>query len=176
MAALLTFLLMQAIVFSLIAVHETGHFVAGMIAGIPACDMRVVLLAFPQHVALRDGDGWVSPIQDIERFITVSRLHLASRGAAFLWVAGGMIFELTVTALVCLVSMRIGWDGVAFWVACLSLSMYLINVFLMDLPLALRYRHAVGDTSGLWQIAKLPAVLTCVVMVACRVGLVAWSV
>jgi membrane-associated protease RseP (regulator of RpoE activity) len=83
-----TFLLMLAIVLSLIAVHEAGHFLAGIVAGIPARDMRIVLLAFPQHVAQRDGDRWVSPIKDIERFITVSRRHLASRSAAFLWVAG----------------------------------------------------------------------------------------
>jgi hypothetical protein len=167
--------LMLALVFTLIAVHEAGHFLAGLVAGIPARDMRIVLLAFPQHVALRDGDRWVSPIRDIERFIAVSRRHLASRGAAFLWVAGGMVFELTVTAMVCLASMRVGWGGVAFWVAWLSLSMYLINVLLMDLPMALRYRHAIGDTSGLWEIAKLPAVLTSAAMVAGRVGLVAWT-
>ena len=125
-AAFWTLFLVLAIVFTLIAVHEAGHFLAGMVAGIPAHDMRIVLLAFPQHVALRDGDRWVSPIRDIERFITVSRHHLASRGAAFLWVAGGMVFELIVTALACLASISVGWRGVAFWVACLSLSMYLI--------------------------------------------------
>jgi hypothetical protein len=146
-----------------------------MIAGIPTRDMRIVLLVFPQHVALRDGDLWVSPIRDIERFIAVSRRHLASRSAAFLWVAGGMVFELIVTAILCWASIHRGWGNLAFWVACLSLSMYLINVFLMDLPMALVYGHSVGDTSGLWQIAKLPAALTTVAMVASRIGLVAWT-
>jgi hypothetical protein len=170
-----TLLLILVIDFSSIAVHESGHYLAGIIAGIPARDMRIVLLAFPQHVALRGGDLWVSPVRDIERFITISRRHLASRSAAFLWVAGGMGFELIVTAVVCLASIRLGWGGLAFWVACLSLSMYLINVCLMDLPMAFLYRHAVGDTSGLWQIAKILAALTSVAMVAGRVGLVAWA-
>jgi hypothetical protein len=65
-----TFLLMLAIVFSLIAAHEKGHFLAGMVVGIPARDMRIVVLAYPQHVALRNGDRWVSHIK------TAAALHL----------------------------------------------------------------------------------------------------
>jgi hypothetical protein len=68
-----------------------------------------------------------------------------------------------------------GYRGVAFWVACISLAMYAINVGLMDLPWALRYRCAVGDTSGLWQIAPIQAVIFTGVMVASRVLLVVFS-
>jgi hypothetical protein len=59
--------------------------------------------------------------------------------------------------------------------ACVSLAMYAINVGLMDLPWALRYRCAVGDTSGLWQIAPIQAVIFTGVMVASRVLLVVFS-
>jgi hypothetical protein len=45
-----TLFLILVIAFSLIAAHESDHYLAGMIAGIPARDMRIVLLAFPQHV------------------------------------------------------------------------------------------------------------------------------
>jgi hypothetical protein len=50
------FFLVPTLVFALIAVHETGHYIAGLTAGIPATAMKIRLLTFPQHVALRDGD------------------------------------------------------------------------------------------------------------------------
>ncbi len=60
----------------LIAVHETGHYLAGLAAGIPARDMRIRLLRFPQHVELRDGGEWVSPVADIQRYIDLVWRHL----------------------------------------------------------------------------------------------------
>ena len=53
--------------------------------------------------------------------------------------------------------------------------MYLVNVFLMDVPWALIYKHAFGDTSGLWTISRVPAVLLTVAMLAIRFG-VFWYV
>src|SRR5262249_61353121 len=82
----------------LIAVHESGHYLAGLMGGIPAQDMRLVLLAFPQHIAVRDEGEWVSPVRDIGRYVEVTRRHLRSRAAAFLWVAGGMVLELAFAA------------------------------------------------------------------------------
>jgi hypothetical protein len=167
------FFLILALVFALIAVHELGHFLAGLFEGIPARDMKIVLFAFPQHVAMRDGESWVSPVRDIERYIAITRQYFSTRGAAFRYVAGGMVFELCVTAAVCLAAWQAGWHALAFWAACLSLCLFLVNVFLMDLPWALRYHGAAGDTSGLWQIARLPAVLVSVAMLAGRIVLVA---
>src|SRR5262245_57715764 len=120
--------------------------------------MRLVLVTFPQHVAIRDGDLWLSPVREIERYIEVTKRHLRSRTAAFGWVAGGMTLELAFTAALWAGAMWAGYSGVAFWAAAISLGMYAINVCLMDLPWALRHRCAAGDTSGLWQIAPLPAV------------------
>jgi hypothetical protein len=175
MGPLFLFLLILALVFVLITVHETGHFVAGWMGGIPARDMKLVLWTFPQHVAVRDGEEWVSPVRDIRHYIEITRRHLSSRGAAFRWVAGGMALELAFTASLWSAAMGTGYRAVAFWAACVSLGMYAINVGLMDLPWALRYRCAAGDTSGLWQIAPVPAVLFTAVMVASRVVLVVLS-
>jgi hypothetical protein len=172
---LLVFLLILALVFLLIAVHEAGHYLAGLMGGIPAHDMRVVLFAFPQHVALRDGYEWVSPVRDMSRYIAITQRHFASRWVAFRWVAGGIVLELAFVAGVWGAALWSGYRAVAFWTACVSLSMYVINVGLMDLPWVLRYRCAVGDTSGLWQIAPVPAVIFTVVMLASRILLVALS-
>jgi hypothetical protein len=107
------FFLAPALVFVLIAVHETGHYFAGLTAGIPAAAMRIRLFTFPQHVALRDGAGWVSPVTDIERFVEVSRRYLLTRSAAFRWVAGGIVAETGFTAIACVLAVRVGWilDG-----------------------------------------------------------------
>jgi hypothetical protein len=175
MGFVLLFFLIVALVLVLIAVHESGHFLAGLWGGIPAGDMRLVLLAFPQHVALRDGSVWVSPVRDISRYVEVARRHLRSRAAAFRWVAGGMLLELAASAALWGAALAAGYRGVAFWVAFVSLSMYAINVALMDLPWAWRYRCPVGDTSGLWQIAPGAAVVFSALMLASRALLVVLS-
>jgi hypothetical protein len=169
------FFLILVLVFLLIVVHETGHFLAGLMGGIPARDMKLVLLAFPQHVALRDGDEWVSPVRDITRYVEITRRYFATRGTAFRWVAGGMVLELAFVTLVWALCLMTGYPALAFWAACISLGMYLINVCLMDLPWALRYRCAAGDTSGLWQIAPVPALLFSLFMLTSRLLLVVYS-
>src|SRR5947209_530482 len=98
MGGLILFLLLVAWTGVLIVVHESGHYLAGVIGGIPSGDMRLVLWAFPQHVAVRDGGTWVSPVRDIRRYIELTRRHLRSRRAAFAWVAGGLAAESAVTA------------------------------------------------------------------------------
>lgn len=87
----------------LIAVHETGHFLAGITSGTPASHMRIRLFSFPQHVAIKDGDVWLSSSRDIERYIEVTRGFFTSRAAAFRWVAGGVLLECGFTVAVCLV-------------------------------------------------------------------------
>lgn len=149
MGFVLLFLLIVGLVFVLITIHETGHYLAGLMGGIPARDMKLVLFAFPQHVAVRDGADWVSPVKDIRRYIAVTRRHLYSRWAAFRWVAGGMVLELAFAVAVWGMMLWTGYRAVAFTTGCVSLGMYVINVGLMDLPWALRYRCAAGDTSGM---------------------------
>lgn len=175
MGPLLLFFLILLLVFVLIVVHESGHYLAGLLSGIPAGDMRLVLFRFPQHVAVRDGDDWVSPVKEIHRYIEVTSRHFRSRGAAFCWVAGGMTLELAFTLAIWAAAWSAGYAGFAFWAAFVSLGMYIINVGFMDLPWAIRYRCAAGDTSGLWQIAPAPAVLFSAVMAAARVALIVFS-
>ncbi len=169
------FFLAPAIVLLLIAVHEVGHYLAGLTAGIPATTMRVRLLTFPQHVALLDGDRWVSPVTEIEHFVEVSRRYLSSRAAAFRWVAGGLATETIFTAVACVLAAQLGWRAVAFWMAAISSAMYLINVLLMDLPWAVIHRRVFGDTSGLWAIARVPTIVMVILMVSVRLMLL-WYV
>ncbi len=175
MIYVLMFSFALALIFSMIAVHELGHYLAGLTAGIPARDMKIVLLAFPQHVALRDGNTWVSPVTDIARYVEVSRGYFATRWAAFRYVAGGFVVGTMFSVALCIAAMESGHRGIAIWVAGISLAMYLVNVLLMDIPRAIRFGHAAGDTSGLWQIAKLPTVSLTVLVLAIDVTLVVWA-
>jgi hypothetical protein len=172
MVFFLILLTILGIIFILIVVHKTGHVLAGLTAGIPAGDMKVRLFTFPQDVALRDGDAWVSPIADTEHYVNVSRRYLTTRSAAFRWVAGGMVVETVFTTALCLTLFQLGWTFLAFWTAAISLGMYLINVFMMDIPWALVRGHAFGDTSGLWTIAKLPAIVLTILMLFVRILLI----
>jgi hypothetical protein len=175
MAFFLILFMNLALVFTFIVVHEFGHYLAGLTAGIPANVMKIRLFTFPQHVALRDGDSWISPVTNIEQYITVSRRYLATRAAAFRWVAGGFVVETVFSTLLCVTAFLLGWTFLAFWSAVISLSMYLIYVLLIDLPWTLLRGQPCGDTSGLWMIAKLPTALLTILMVVLNIFLV-WLV
>ncbi len=168
----LIFFTILAFVFTMIAVHEAGHYLAGLTAGIPARVMSIRLFTFPQHVALQDGNLWISPVANIEQYITVSRRYLCTRAAAFRWVAGGMVVGTIYNTLLYTTAFWLGWTLLAFWIALLSLAMYLINVLLMDLPWAMLRGQPCGDTSGMWMIAKMPTALVAILMVVLDIFLV----
>jgi hypothetical protein len=160
-----------ACIFTLIAVHELGHFLAGWLGGIPLRAMRVRLLTFPQHVALYDEAGWIAPF-DLERYLGVMQKHLGDGARLFLYTAGGMIFETIVAVATTLGAKAAGWDGLAVMVAGQSACLFVIYLFVMDLPMALRRGYPWGDVSGLWFIARGPTVLLVVAMLAIRAWLV----
>ncbi|HEX6986990.1 MAG TPA: hypothetical protein VF170_16550 [Planctomycetaceae bacterium] len=163
-----------ACVFTLIAVHEAGHYLAGWAGGIPRREMRVRLLAFPQHVVLRDGDAWVPPF-DLERYVGLMRRHLTSAPRLFLYTAGGLLMETVFTTVAVLAAKSAGWPGVALMIAGQSLCLFAIYVLVMDLPMALRRGYPWGDVSGLWFIARGPTALLVTALLLVR-GLLLWYV
>ena len=154
----LIFLANAACIFVLIAVHEAGHFLAGWAGGIPFGEMRIRLLTFPQHVALRDGEEWVTPF-DLERYVAIMRRHLGSGARLFLYTAGGMLLGTVFTVAASVLAKEAGYSGMAIMIAAQSLGMGLVYIFLMDLPMALRRGYPWGDVSGMWFIAKIPTVV-----------------
>jgi len=174
MSFLLIFLVNAACIFALIAIHETGHFLTGWACGIPMRDMRIRLFTFPQHVVLRDGDEWITPL-DLVRYLAVMQRHLGTGARLYAYTAGGLLVETVFTVLASAVAKAAGWQGVALMIAGQSLGMYLIFVFVMDLPLALRRGYPWGDISGMWFIAKVPTAILAVGLLAVRLLLV-WYV
>jgi hypothetical protein len=175
----MTFLLIlfanAACAFALIAIHETGHFLAGWACGIPMRNMRIRLFTFPQHVVLRDGDEWVAPF-DLARYLLIMQRHLGAGARLFAYTAGGLLLETMFTVAASAVAKETGWDGLALMIAGQSLGMYLIFVFLMDLPMALRRGYPWGDVSGMWYIARLPTALLAIGLLVVRVLLLCYVI
>jgi hypothetical protein len=174
MQFLAIFFTYAACIVLLIVVHECGHYVAGWLGGIPLSEMRIRLLTFPQHVALRFEDRWVGP-HELEPYLATMFRHLTSTPRLFLYTAGGFLSETLFTVAATGLLVGLGWSGLALVIAVMSLGMNLIAVLLLDLPLAWRFGHPAGDVSGLWALAKLPTVLVVVGMLAIRLALL-WYV
>jgi hypothetical protein len=154
----------------LITVHEYGHLLAGWWGGIPLRDMKVRLLTFPQHVVFRDGPVWVGPFE-LDRYVTIMFERLTTLPTRFFYVAGGFLLETIFSWTAVFVAWQMGWLNLARMIAMHSLILYVIYLFLMDLPMALWRRTAWGDTSGLWFLSRLgTVVLTCVLLFT-RIGL-----
>jgi hypothetical protein len=156
--------------FVLVAVHETGHYLAGWAGGIPARDMRIRLLTFPQHVALLADGKWVSPASpgEFEAYLAKMQACLPTPGRLFLYTAGGFLVE-TVGAVgaVC-VALALGYRWPAQVVALCTSWLLVSYVLLMDLPHTLRTGMPCGDLSGLWRIARVPTAVLAVAMFAVR--------
>lgn len=157
MEALFIFLLHLAWVLVLILVHESGHYLAGWIGGIPARDMRIRMFCFPQHVQLRDADQWVSPVADIDAYIKLVWRHLKSTPLVYVFVSGGFLVETIFTLAASVPMIAAGWPKIAIALNLLSLLMLLPWVCI-DMINICRGRIG-GDLSGLWFLARLPTAI-----------------
>jgi hypothetical protein len=174
MEVLLGILINTACILLLIVVHECGHFLAAMWGGVPAAKMKMRLLGFPQHIALLSAQGWVSPTNR-EAYLGVLAEYLGSGRRLFLFVAGGFLLESIVAIAAFALALEVEQQGVAAMVALMSFCLNAVYVVFMDLPLTLRHGQPFGDLSGLWYIAKAPALTVGVGLFASR-GVMLWWV
>lgn len=159
------------LLFTLISVHECGHWFFGRLAGIPAGQMRIRLFTFPQQVQLRDAAGWVS-VSTFDRYFERLRDHVPSRMGQFAYVVGGFIFE---TVFLTCITLILGFQG--YWLYAMiapgvSLTMYLIYVFAMDIPQSKKLRKPWGDSTILYSLAPNWAIGVAFGMVVTRIVLI----
>ena len=154
----------------LIAVHECGHYAAGALAGIPMREMRVRLLVFPQHVALREGGRWVSPGEPEPYFAAMLR-HLRTSPRLYVYAAGGLLAESAVTTAACLGLLAAGRPRFASVLAEMSLWLFAAGVVVVDLLPAWRAGRPMGDVSGMWAVAKVPTAALLAALLALRLWL-----
>jgi len=133
---------------AIVAVHECGHYCAGMAIGVPWRKMRIRMFTSPQHVALRDGDEWVSP-SDTDRYIRVAEPFMPTTGTALLFVAGGFILE--TAALLAWAAFKLPF----YRLTCpLALGMTLIYL-VFEVAIYLRTRKASMDFSVMCSISPV---------------------
>lgn len=151
--------------FLIVAVHECGHYLAGLLIGIPSRCLRIRLFTFPQHVALRDGDGWVGP-QQMDRYLEIAVPLMPTRGRALAFVAGGFVLE--IAALLIWVVLRLPFFRLAVWLALIMTVFYVIA----DVAIYLRTRKASLDFSAMCSISPVLGTLIAVVVVGLQFYLV----
>jgi hypothetical protein len=173
MQFLLVVAIWVATFFLLIAVHELGHYLAGWAAGIPRSIMRIRLRAFPQHVALWDGERWVSPLE-LDSYLAVMSRYLRTTPRLYLYTAGGLVFETAFTAGVSLTLLWLDRPKLVVVVAGMSLWIVLSYAFFMDIPQAIRRGHPWGDVSGMWWLAQWATLILFPGIILVRVGLL-WA-
>lgn len=142
----------------IVAVHECGHYAAGLLIGVPAPQMRIRLLSFPQHVALKDGHEWVSPMET-ERYIRLAESYMPTTGKALIFVAGGFVLE-TLGLL--------GWVilKMPFYREVISLALLMTLIYLVvDIALYAKTRKASMDFSAMYSISPVWGGLMAVALV-----------
>jgi len=164
------FLFYAACYMAIVAVHEAGHYLAGVAGGIPPSAMRIRLFSFPQHVVLRSADRWVSPA-NLNEYVELIWRYLQTKPRVYLYVAGGFSLETIVTTLAAVVLIGLGQPKVATVLIMISLAL-LLFWGIVDAVNIVRSRIA-GDLSGLWALAPVPTAVLILTFLAAR-GLTLW--
>lgn len=138
----------------LFAVHESGHYVAGLLLGIPRDRMQLYLLDMPPRVEFSEGEDVASLLRSEDR----PNRSLSVSNQRFLVVAGGHSAELVI-ALVLTGAMTIAgleWIAARF----VLLSAFLAGSYLLVAILTwLLFDEAFGDPAQLWETSKLGAIV-----------------
>ncbi|HVW09387.1 MAG TPA: hypothetical protein VHC90_12435 [Bryobacteraceae bacterium] len=134
----------------MILLHECGHLVAGMLAGLPPGGMRVGCFAL-----IRSGDRWIFRFEP-RRFLSGMAIPLPPEGGApvssLIWmVAGGPLASVAVMAVCWAAWLKYGdgnrdWIGSVWWAAfaCLSCLIPMSNGLMKS------------DISRLWMFWRHP--------------------
>jgi len=163
------FISCAAAVFAKIALHECGHFLAGLIAGVPAGEMRIRLLVFPQHVALRDGQDWLSPHD--QRYVPRSLAMIKGRKGMIGYVSGGLLVETVVFFAFVWIGGSIGIERLWLLPLTIALASQPALYLIVDVLASVRAKRALGDFSALWLLSPVSAVCITLFVVISHAGI-----
>lgn len=160
----------------IVYIHEFGHYSVGRwLAGIPASDIKIVMLDFPQHVALRDGEDWVKP-QDQSRYGEIYYKYDTERTQSQLidlYTAGGLVGQTVGVVVIGGLFLAIGersWAELFIELSILLSGSY----FVFDIGTYLissRKRGYTGDFSALWNYSATGAIVVIFFIVIMHGGL-----
>lgn len=158
---LLVFLLAVAGFWTVVGLHEAGHYLAGRrIVGVDAENIRLVEPYFPQYVALRDPDSgeWVSP-QTLAEYRTVYETYDPDGVHAERFAAAGELVQAAVVVPAGVIAGIVLGPRVGVGVIGISLAVTAKYVVLDAVGTRLRGRPS-GDYSLLWEATpRLPVLL-----------------
>jgi hypothetical protein len=148
MSGIITLLICLSAIFTMIMIHECGHYFAGIMVGIPFRQMKICLWTFPQYVAIKDSNNWISPL-DYEKFVTKSKEYIKGKPRAIVFASGGFVLQSVafITLIPLLKVNNIGGKflGPATFAIVTQLFVYLLS----DL------RKPYGDFTSLLKLSKL---------------------
>lgn len=169
--AVVSVAVIAVLVAAAIVVHELGHYAAAAVAGIPAAERRIVFLAAPPHVALADGDEWVSPFENARfselygRFDPTREYGVLFTGGGFLGQVFGVVpVGLAVGALYTSVGVSIVASSLGFAVVYLGI----------DIVATARRGSPFGDTTHLWRLDRPQAVALVALLFGSHLLALAW--
>ncbi|MFD1642941.1 hypothetical protein [Halohasta litorea] len=153
LSGLAVFFAVSAVV---ILAHKLGHYLAGRwLVGIPAADIRLVIVSLPQYVALQDGDRWASPT-NFDRYLTAYHHHDPELDHVVAFLAAGELAQTAAVVTIAAVGVAGGVDVVAQ--SAVLASVMLVGYHLIaDLALNFHMGHPTGDVSALWYHSPITA-------------------
>ncbi|KAA9394116.1 hypothetical protein FCK90_08305 [Kocuria coralli] len=168
-ASLFVIAVVLGVLWASVAIHELGHFLAGLAVGVPREAMSV-RLRNPPHVALLapdDGGTWLSP--DHPDYAETFRGYNPSERAAWVFIAGGFLVETSAVVAVAGLVHDLGTLPVVLTGASTALVVFYLAA---DLVLSTVRKRPCGDASAMWRIAPSYTAITVMTMLAIRLGVI----
>lgn len=123
-------------------IHELGHYLAGLAAGIPRTKISFLLKAFPQWVRLWNGKEWILPLD--YRFVETYNQYDSEGIYCYRFLSSGIALETISVVLLSYILSGLGFPSLAFSLLFMSLivgSCYLV----LDLYISHRKGSPWGD-------------------------------
>ncbi|ROR74499.1 hypothetical protein EDD31_2917 [Bogoriella caseilytica] len=152
-----------ATVWMAVLIHEAGHYLAGLAVGLPARAMRIRLRPAPPHVALRDGEQWLSP--EDRAYVPAFVQYRESAPAAWIFIAGGFVAETVAMVGLALATQAVaGLPAIVLLTSTAILLLYLAG----DVIGSARSGEPTGDASALWRLSKAGTLTLIAVLLGAR--------
>ena len=154
MTGFITFTICIMSIVATIVVHEIGHFLAGIIFGIPIKRLKICLWTFPQYVAIKDSNKWISPFER-ELYIEKSKEFIKSKVGAFFFVAGGFIMQTIVFSAVIIGLLSLNYNQTLTKSITLAIVLQLFLYLIYDFKKTGIAKKPYGDFTSLLTISRL---------------------
>lgn len=153
----------------LLYVHEYGHYSAGRFAGIPKNKLKVIMKAFPPHVAIKNGEKYISPSQYTEYVNEYTKYDPKGKYATF-FTGGGFLSETLFIITATLFLVYFFDHNIAFILIAAAL-IFDFYYLLTSIIIIRTKRVPWGDWAGLWKITRLGTVVFFIVHFSIRIFL-----